>query len=478
MPSIDYDPHDDADTDLFALLGVQWGAEQDGVRQAWRDASRAAHPDAGGSHDAFIALQHAWEVLSDPSRRTRYIRAYEARHGPQGRRDSSRAGSRTRSPGGANARGRGTGASRRSARRCTGTTVTGSRCANPAAEGRDRCWLHVVDVADGPASASGPSASSTTPPEDAALPYRWRCRADVFYGGTRLRCHYPSLIGQDHCWDHAAEAERQDAMARARPGRCASLTQRDIPCRNPSSSLGFPLCDTHLTVGVFDTSEWGRPSSGRRPPPAGEPDTSTEGTAETDGTPPPRSGPSAPPPDPPPTPPHAPRPRAEPGRRTAPQAHPVSRPAPPARRVSRHLLALVVALASLGAIYGLSAAVIAWSGRPRTISFADDIKASRADCASVEKVEADDLVVGLVLTCTMADAAPGNRDRPYVQLRLEGCDDWTRLDHDDGDDPVVLTTWLRPCGEPPGSVQWQVCQTHGGPLPDDCADGSSRFPAV
>ena len=76
----------------------------------------------------------------------------------------------------------------------------------------------------------------------------------------------------------------------------------------------------------------------------------------------------------------------------------------------------------------------------------------------------------------MRDSAPGNRDRPYVQVRLEGCDDWQRLDHDDGPDAVMILTRLAPCGGLPSALQWQVCQTHGGPLPDDCTDGSSDLP--
>ena len=79
MPSVHYDPAVDVGADLFALLGVDWEADAETVRRAWRTTSRTAHPDAGGTHDDFVRLQHAWEVLSDRSRRTRYVRAYEAR---------------------------------------------------------------------------------------------------------------------------------------------------------------------------------------------------------------------------------------------------------------------------------------------------------------------------------------------------------------------------------------------------------------
>ena len=76
----------------------------------------------------------------------------------------------------------------------------------------------------------------------------------------------------------------------------------------------------------------------------------------------------------------------------------------------------------------------------------------------------------------MSDDAPGNDDRPYVQVRFDGCDDWERLDHDDGPDPVTVSTKVSPCGAETAALDWQVCQTHGGPRRDDCHDGSTELP--
>lgn len=126
---------------------------------------------------------------------------------------------------------------------------------------------------------------------------------------------------------------------------------------------------------------------------------------------------------------------------------------------------------------GIVGAVNLWS-RPRSLGFAEDIKATSAGCESEGPLRGEDVAAGFDLTCTMADAAPGNSDRPYVQVRLDGCDDWLRLDHDDGPGPVTITTRLEPCAAVPGAVQWQVCQTHGGPLPDDCVDGSTELPST
>ena len=65
-------------TDLYETLGVERGADRDAVRRAFRDKARRAHPDAGGSVEAFGALVRARDVLSDPGRRERYDRTGEA----------------------------------------------------------------------------------------------------------------------------------------------------------------------------------------------------------------------------------------------------------------------------------------------------------------------------------------------------------------------------------------------------------------
>ncbi len=547
MPSVDYDPQRDVDVDLFAVLGTEWGADPDTVRRAWRRASREAHPDAGGTHEAFIAMQHAWEVLSDPAKRTRYVRAHEARHGPQSGRPGSRerggsrstgGGARSGSGGGAGARraGRARAASRGSragpAPRCAGTTREGMPCGNPAAPGSDRCRFHDRGF------DTRRSSTRRDPAGPRPRSIAWRCAEFVTFQGARLPCQYNHLIGEDRCWDHVGDAQRRAAIARAGQWRCAAVTKAGRPCRNPRSSLVYPLCDTHLTVGVFETYPRDRSGGrGRRPtdahaapPPPRNPPPRAAGPTPGAASPPPgpstggagpvgevpcaycgrpstlpvlgrswcascgrvsagrdqgasnrQAGRDAPPRA------HRQQPTgAAPGRgaRTGPGPHAgPSRgtPSPPRRstphpRHRHHVAAAVAATLCMCLVAaGIVGAVNRWS-RPRSLSFSEDIKATSARCESDGPLEAQDVAVGFDLRCTMRDSAPGNTDRPYVQVRLEGCDDWQRLDHDDSADPVTVTTRLNPCAGGPDSVQWQVCQTHGGPLPDDCVDGSTDLP--
>ena len=481
MPSVDYDPRRDADTDLFALLGTEWAADPAVVRRAWRTASQTAHPDAGGSHDAFIRMQHAWEVLADATRRTRYVRSYEARHGPQ-RRPSGRQGgsdgprSRPRPTRSRRAR------SGPTAPRCTATTRQGARCANPAAAGSDRCRRH-DSPADGPTSTG--SGGNRSP--------AWRCDEFVLFQGTRLPCHHNRLIGENLCWDHATETQRRAALTRVRGGRCAALTQQGRPCRNLRSSMGFPLCIAHLTVGVF-TSDDHRHEPDRRPPrtqrdrgrtappPPGPPRSPTPPPTAPAGAAPPPGPPRSP--TPPPTAPAgaAPPPGGTPSPGSPPSprpsyARPRRRPPTVPRRRSRHRVVGAAATVSLALVVAAVAGIAHWWSQPRAIGFAEDIKATSATCSSDEPIAADDVLRGFDLTCTVVDDAPGNSDRPYLQARLDGCDDWQRLDHDDGPAAVTISTRLAPCGTDPAVLEWQVCQTHGGLLPDDCDDGTTDLPS-
>lgn len=59
-------------TDLYSELGVDRSASVADVRKAYRRAAKKAHPDGGGSAEAFAAVSTALEVLSDPARRDHY----------------------------------------------------------------------------------------------------------------------------------------------------------------------------------------------------------------------------------------------------------------------------------------------------------------------------------------------------------------------------------------------------------------------
>jgi curved DNA-binding protein CbpA len=58
--------------DLYETLGVNKDASPPEIKKAHRKRVAKAHPDKGGSKDEFLAVQLAYEVLSDEARRQRY----------------------------------------------------------------------------------------------------------------------------------------------------------------------------------------------------------------------------------------------------------------------------------------------------------------------------------------------------------------------------------------------------------------------
>jgi molecular chaperone DnaJ len=56
----------------YELLGVSKTASADDIKKAYRRLARKHHPDAGGSEERFKEIGEAYEVLSDPEKRTQY----------------------------------------------------------------------------------------------------------------------------------------------------------------------------------------------------------------------------------------------------------------------------------------------------------------------------------------------------------------------------------------------------------------------
>lgn len=65
-------------TNYYAVLGIRPDARLDEIRSAYRAAARKAHPDAQGDAEAFHALQAAYDVLRDSTKRAQYDEARRA----------------------------------------------------------------------------------------------------------------------------------------------------------------------------------------------------------------------------------------------------------------------------------------------------------------------------------------------------------------------------------------------------------------
>lgn len=57
---------------LYETLGIQKGATHAQIKTAYHKKAKQHHPDKGGDVEAFKQIQRAYEVLSDPERRSRY----------------------------------------------------------------------------------------------------------------------------------------------------------------------------------------------------------------------------------------------------------------------------------------------------------------------------------------------------------------------------------------------------------------------
>jgi hypothetical protein len=75
--------------DYYRVLGVAPGADLASVKKAYRQKALECHPDRGGSHEGMVAVNEAWEILSDPDLRRRYDEARNAAPDPSARAAAS-----------------------------------------------------------------------------------------------------------------------------------------------------------------------------------------------------------------------------------------------------------------------------------------------------------------------------------------------------------------------------------------------------
>lgn len=57
---------------LYDTLGIEPGADDAAIKAAFRQQAKAAHPDTGGTAQAFEEVKRAHVILSDPARRAKY----------------------------------------------------------------------------------------------------------------------------------------------------------------------------------------------------------------------------------------------------------------------------------------------------------------------------------------------------------------------------------------------------------------------
>ena len=61
---------------LYQELGLKKDANRSQIKSAYRSLVKKHHPDAGGKKERFLAIQNAWETLSDPIKKEQYDKSF------------------------------------------------------------------------------------------------------------------------------------------------------------------------------------------------------------------------------------------------------------------------------------------------------------------------------------------------------------------------------------------------------------------
>ncbi len=73
--------------DLYNILGINRDASPDEIKKAYRSLSKVHHPDKGGDEEMFKKISHAYDILSDPNKKSNYDQFGDAngqQHNPFG----------------------------------------------------------------------------------------------------------------------------------------------------------------------------------------------------------------------------------------------------------------------------------------------------------------------------------------------------------------------------------------------------------
>lgn len=57
--------------DLYKILGLNKTASQDEIKNAYKKLAIKNHPDKGGDEKTFQNISNAYNILSDPKKKTR-----------------------------------------------------------------------------------------------------------------------------------------------------------------------------------------------------------------------------------------------------------------------------------------------------------------------------------------------------------------------------------------------------------------------